>query len=907
MARPSPGSSKAFPPAWRFLRGVIDHELARRQQGYGSGGRMKIEKDTVTILGGVMGGKTTGAPIALQILNADHVKWKGKAVEPMTAPRPGHADLTGAIKYGYRDLRPALERASARETAMRVAAGAVCKHFLQSFGIVVGGYVRAIGAINADLGDMPYLERFERAEQSDVRCPDQDAAGRMRASIEAIMHAQDTLGGILEIIALGVPAGLGSYAQWDHRLEARLAMAVLSVQAMKGVEIGDAFENAGLPGTKAHDSIRLSTPENQKGEDGQDTSLTRETNRAGGLEGGVTNGQPIVIRVAMKPIATTLKPQRTVDLGTGQESPTKYERSDFCPVPRAVPILEAMTAFILADALIEKLGGDSLSEMQPRFEIPAQGNPPGFANGQFHTCLVGLIMGHIFIYGPPGSGKTSIGKVLSKNLSLPFVDLDDRTEQAAGMDISQMISERGEAAFRDLEFEELKKIISELDSVVALGGGTLLRDENRTLAETSGSVVYLDANLSTLLEHLAGNAQGRPLLQGDLTNKLTALLRVRADHYASFQDRVKLDGQALEQAAWQIQIELGRYHLRSMGAGYDAFVRSGGLDSLGEMLRARGLQKPIVVTDKNVAKFHADRALVSLQGSNYRPNLVTLPAGEFSKTLDSIAELWRCFLEAGLDRRSTVVALGGGVVGDLAGFAAATFMRGVNWVVVPTTLLAIVDSSLGGKTGFDLPEGKNLVGSFHPPRLVLADPQVLETLPEAELCSGLAEVVKHGIIADPHLFDLTARGLEVVKSDLLQIARRAMAVKIKIIEEDPYEQGLRAALNLGHTVGHAVELVSGYRLRHGEAVAIGMVAEARLAEILGLAGKGLSERIAGALSSLVLPIQIPSDLPHPEIIHAMQFDKKKAAGLVRFALPVEIGRVKVNVEVKDLELLFEED
>jgi chorismate synthase len=347
---------------------VIDKELARRQQGFGSGGRMKVENDKVRIMGGVMGGETTGSPIALEVTNNDHIKWKGKAVEPMTAPRPGHADLTGAVKYGYRDLRPALERSSARETTMRVAAGAVCKHFLAQFGIIVGGYVLAIGEITADISGMPLLERIERAERSDVRCPHQEAAQRIRARIDEIMHGQDTLGGILEIVALGVPAGLGSFTQWDRRIEARLAMAAMSVQAMKGVEIGDAFENARLPGTKAHDAIRLSSNNSNGGQDVQEDMLTRETNRAGGIEGGVTNGQPVVVRVAMKPIATTLKPQKTVDLATGQESPTKYERSDFCPVPRAVPILEAMVAFVLAEALIEKLGGDSLEEMQPRFE-----------------------------------------------------------------------------------------------------------------------------------------------------------------------------------------------------------------------------------------------------------------------------------------------------------------------------------------------------------------------------------------------------------------------------------------------------------------------------------------------------------------------------------------------------------
>ena len=336
---------------------IIDPELARRQKGYGSGGRMKIEKDAVRILSGAMAGETTGAPIAMLVENTDHAKWKGKAVEPMTAPRPGHADLTGAVKYGYRDLRPSLERASARETTMRVAAGAICKHFLSQFGIVVGGYVTAIGEVRAEFNGSSFQSRFEAAETNDVRCPDSAAAEKMRARIEETIHGKDTLGGIIEVVALNVPVGLGSFAQWDRRLEARLAQAIMSVQAMKGVEIGDAFENAHLPGTQAHDAINL---------DGE--NLTRPTNRAGGTEGGVSNGEPIIVRAAMKPIATTLNPQTTVDLATGKEAPTKYERSDFCPVPRAVPILETMVAFVLADALIEKLGGDSLAEMQPRFE-----------------------------------------------------------------------------------------------------------------------------------------------------------------------------------------------------------------------------------------------------------------------------------------------------------------------------------------------------------------------------------------------------------------------------------------------------------------------------------------------------------------------------------------------------------
>lgn len=346
-----------IPAGLELSASVIDLELARRQMGYGSGARMKIEKDTVQILGGVMAGRTIGAPIALMVQNDDHVKWKGKAVDPMTVPRPGHADLTGAVKYGYRDLRPALERASARETAARVAAGAVCKHFLSQFGILVSGYVLSIGEVVADSIGMPYEERFARAEESDVRCPVESYAPKMHAEIEKAIHGRNTLGGVLEIIALNLPAGLGSFAQWDKRLEARLAMGVMSVQAIKGVEVGDAFENSRLAGTQAQDAIRL---------DGG--SLVRSSNRAGGIEGGVSNGEPVVIRAAMKPIATTLSPQLTVDLAAGEESPTQYERSDFCPVPRAVPILEAMVAFVLADALIEKIGGDSMAEMMPRFD-----------------------------------------------------------------------------------------------------------------------------------------------------------------------------------------------------------------------------------------------------------------------------------------------------------------------------------------------------------------------------------------------------------------------------------------------------------------------------------------------------------------------------------------------------------
>jgi chorismate synthase len=336
----------------------INEALARRQVGYGSGGRMKIEKDTVRITSGLMNGKTTGAPLTLVVENRDFKNWKEKDIKPIITPRPGHADLTGAIKYGYRELRLSLERASARETTMRVAVGAVCKQFLAQFGVIIGGYVTQIGDAKATVDEQAdFLALYEQSEQSDVRCPYPDVAEQMREAVDTARKAKDTLGGVFEIFALNVPVGLGSHTHWDKRLEAKIVSALVSIQAMKGAEIGRAFENAGKAGSEVHDNIDI-TP---------DGTIIRRTNRAGGFEGGITTGEPIIARVAMKPIATMLRGAESVNLVTGEPEITTYERSDFCAVPRAVPVGEAMLAIVLADALLEKLGGDSIEEMLPRF------------------------------------------------------------------------------------------------------------------------------------------------------------------------------------------------------------------------------------------------------------------------------------------------------------------------------------------------------------------------------------------------------------------------------------------------------------------------------------------------------------------------------------------------------------
>ena len=335
----------------------INRDLRRRQKGYGSGGRMQIEKDKIVITSGVMNGMTTGAPIALHVQNRDFKSWKERDITPITTPRPGHADLTGALKYGYRELRLSLERASARETTMRVAIGGICKRFLDEFGIKIDGYVVQLGDVKADLASMPLEERIARNEDNDVRCPDAAAAERMHAAIRQVKIDKDTLGGVFEVVARGLPPGLGSHVHYDRKLDGKLVAAMVSIQAMKGAEIGSAFENAGKRGSQVHDEITVDA----------DGNLSRKTNRAGGLEGGISTGQPIVVRVAMKPISTMLRGAGSVDLASGEPNMTVYERSDFCALPRAVPVGEAMMAIVLTEALLEKLGGDSIEEMKPRF------------------------------------------------------------------------------------------------------------------------------------------------------------------------------------------------------------------------------------------------------------------------------------------------------------------------------------------------------------------------------------------------------------------------------------------------------------------------------------------------------------------------------------------------------------
>jgi chorismate synthase len=352
----------------------INVDLARRQRGYGRGGRMKIERDQVHIVSGVRWGFTLGSPITLQIANRDWENWQatmsvappepGAPQKEVTRPRPGHADLAGAMKYGHRDIRNVLERSSARETTARVAVAGVAKRLLAEFGITILSHVTEIGSVRIpETLDLPWAEVQRRAEASEVRCADPETEAAIITAIDDAKAKGDTLGGVFEVVALGCPVGLGSYAQWDRRLDGRLAQAFCSIQAIKGCELGLGFEAARRPGSAVHDEI-LFDPAG---------GFRRSSNNAGGLEGGVTNGQPVIVHAAMKPLSTLRTPLRSVDLATKEAVEAVVERSDVCAVPAAGIVGEAMMAIVLANAFLEKFGGDSLEETRRNYAAYQEG------------------------------------------------------------------------------------------------------------------------------------------------------------------------------------------------------------------------------------------------------------------------------------------------------------------------------------------------------------------------------------------------------------------------------------------------------------------------------------------------------------------------------------------------------
>jgi 3-dehydroquinate synthase len=516
---------------------------------------------------------------------------------------------------------------------------------------------------------------------------------------------------------------------------------------------------------------------------------------------------------------------------------------------------------------------------------------------------------NIILTGFMGTGKTTVGRLLAERLDRPFVDTDEWIVARAGRSIAAIFREEGEGRFREWEALAAVELSKRRGLVVASGGRLMLDPDNAAALGRTSSVLCLTAGPAEIAARVAADGTKRPLLAGgDAEERVRALLRQRAAAYARFR-AVPTDGRTAEQVVDDIAAALAgglreTLPVRHPSGQYNVVI---GENLLGDALELAGLVGPVVIiTDSDVGPLHAGR--IQKPGFSDGLPVLTMPAGEQHKHLDTVRALYDGLLAAGLDRHGSILALGGGVVGDVAGFVAATYLRGVDFVLCPTSLLAMVDASIGGKTGVDLPQGKNLVGAFKQPRAVLADVGALATLPPGEFTAGLAEVAKHGLIADPVLWQrlvmeewaVDPRQIaedRLLRMGLQSLVTQAIRVKQNVVEEDPYEAGRRAVLNLGHTFGHAVEQVSGYRVRHGDAVAMGLAAAAHLSAALEECSPSLPKLVEMTLARLGLPTHIPPSLDPAALYTAMGADKKKRAGRLRFVLIHDVGDVFISDRV----------
>jgi shikimate kinase / 3-dehydroquinate synthase len=509
---------------------------------------------------------------------------------------------------------------------------------------------------------------------------------------------------------------------------------------------------------------------------------------------------------------------------------------------------------------------------------------------------------NIILTGFMGTGKTTIGRLLAAHLDRPFIDMDDQLAAHFGKPIREVFAQDGEGVFRTAEAQLCTQLAQQSGLVISTGGGALVSAENRASLGATGVLLCLTANVDEILHRVATTGE-RPLLnvpELEQRQRIRYLLASRRAAYGAIPHQIDTTGYSPEAIVEQILATLAgnaessgmtRLVVRGPSEEYHICIGEGILAQTGQLLANRGLRPgpAAIVTNSMIAPHYGEQLAESLRSVGFEPTRCLLPEGEQHKTLASIASLYDQFLAAGLDRRSPIIALGGGVIGDMTGFAAATYLRGAPFVQIPTTLLSMVDASVGGKTGVDLPQGKNLVGAFKQPHVVLIDVATLESLPAAEFRSGLAEVIKHGIIGAPDLF---TQFEEEGPTSLKHLVTEAVRVKIKVVEEDPFEQGRRATLNLGHTFGHALELVSHFSIRHGEGVAVGMVAATHMAAAIGRCDASLVDRVRNVLERVGLPVRLPGyDLE--AVLEAMGHDKKRAGKTLRFVIPQALGDVAV--------------
>ena len=532
---------------------------------------------------------------------------------------------------------------------------------------------------------------------------------------------------------------------------------------------------------------------------------------------------------------------------------------------------------------------------------------------------------NIILTGFSGAGKSAVGRAAAALLGWTFVDVDAEVVRRTGRAVKAIFAQDGEAAFRRLEAETLAEACAPGSTVIATGGGAIADPANRDLMLRSGVVVCLEARTDTILERLFGEqaqdgAEVRPLLRGASPRKrIDALKAERQSAYAMAHWTVHTDGLSMEEVAREVVRAWGLLRpsdahdkhgddalaavVHSSAGACPIYVGWGLLEELGQWCRRVGLSTTAyLVSDETVFRRYGRRAQAALEAADIPTHTLTLPAGETSKTLEMAGVCYGWLADRRAGRRNFIVALGGGVIGDLAGFVAATFNRGMPFVQVPTSLAAMVDASIGGKTAVDLPQGKNLVGAFHQPRLTLADLGTLTTLPQREMAAGWAEAIKHGLILDADLlrtFEEHAEAVQALETPLAtDIVRRSTAIKADVVSRDERETlGIRALLNYGHTLGHALEAATGYAtLLHGEAVAVGMTAAVRISRDMGLIGQDVVDRQDRLLERFGLPTRCPG-VDRETVRRAMGVDKKAVDGALRWVLLEDVGRATVRADV----------